>query len=119
MPPIRLHDREIWFITGSQHLYGEDALRIVEQHSREVVSTLDQSSEIPLRVVFKSVMTSAESIRDLVQEANASPNCAGLVAWMHTFSPARMWIIACIKRWAPGAGQPPPGSTHNRLRSRD
>lgn len=92
MPPIRLHDREIWFITGSQHLYGEDALREVEQHSREVVSTLDQSSEIPLRIVFKSVMTSAESIRDLVQEANASPNCAGLVAWMHTFSPARMWI---------------------------
>jgi len=92
MPPITLHDRELWFITGSQHLYGDAALRKVEQHSREVVSALDQSNEIPLRVVFKSVMTSAESIRDLVLEANAAPNCAGLVAWMHTFSPARMWI---------------------------
>jgi L-arabinose isomerase len=92
MPPIDLRQREIWFVTGSQHLYGEEALRQVAEHSREVAGALDESSEIPLRVVFKSVMTSAESIRDLVLEANASPNCAGLVAWMHTFSPAKMWI---------------------------
>jgi L-arabinose isomerase len=92
MPAIDLSQREIWFVTGSQHLYGDEALRQVEQHSREVAAALDQSSQIPLRVVFKSVMTSADSIRDVILEANSSPNCAGIIAWMHTFSPAKMWI---------------------------
>jgi L-arabinose isomerase len=92
MPSIDLRQRELWFITGSQHLYGDETLRQVRQHGSEVASALDQSSEIPLRVVFKSVLTSADAIRNLVLEANASPDCAGIVAWMHTFSPAKMWI---------------------------
>ena len=87
-----LKDLEVWFVTGSQHLYGEEALTKVDEHSRKIVSGLDQSGKIPVRVVFKSVLTSAEAITDLCREANHAKNCIGLITWMHTFSPAKMWI---------------------------
>ena len=92
MSSIKLNEFEVWFLTGSQHLYGEVTLREVERHAREVAATLDQSAEIPLRAVFQPVLTTPESIRDVMLQANAAPACAGVVAWMHTFSPAKMWI---------------------------
>ena len=83
---------EIWFVTGSQHLYGEAVLAIVEQHSRKIAESLDGSETIPIHVVVKPVLTDSEGISAIVQEANASTSCVGLITWMHTFSPAKMWI---------------------------
>ncbi len=89
---IDLGEREIWFVTGSQHLYGSDTLATVAQHSQAIAAALDGAPAIPVRVVSKPVLTGADGIRQLIQEANAAPACVGLVAWMHTFSPAKMWI---------------------------
>jgi L-arabinose isomerase len=83
---------ELWFVTGSQHLYGPETLEQVAEHSRTIAAALAESRAIPVSVVFKPVLTTPDAIRQLVLEANASPGCAGLVAWMHTFSPAKMWI---------------------------
>ncbi|CAN5550335.1 L-arabinose isomerase [soil metagenome] len=83
---------EIWFVTGSQHLYGEETLRQVAEHSRQIAAALDGSDRIPVKVVFKPVLTDPEGIRKLLREADATEGCAGLVLWMHTFSPAKMWI---------------------------
>jgi L-arabinose isomerase len=83
---------EAWFVTGSQHLYGEEVLNRVAAHSKEIASSLSAAESIPVRIVFKSVLTSPEAIRDLCREANAANNCVGLITWMHTFSPAKMWI---------------------------
>jgi L-arabinose isomerase len=83
---------EVWYVTGSQHLYGEQALRQVADNSTEIVGALNASRRIPVRIVHKPVLTRPEEIRALCLEANASPNCAGLVLWMHTFSPSKMWI---------------------------
>lgn len=83
---------EFWFVTGSQLLYGEDVLKTVEQNAREMVSGLDKDSSIPYKLVFKSVVKDADSILKLFLEANAAENCAGVVTWMHTFSPSKMWI---------------------------
>ncbi len=89
---IDLDAYELWFVTGSQHLYGDDALRQVASHAEEVAAALDRSDEIPTSVVCKPVMTTPEQILSLCREASASPACIGVVAWMHTFSPAKMWI---------------------------
>lgn len=83
---------EIWFVTGSQHLYGEETLAQVAAHSQVMTGQLNESGQIPVSVICKPVVTSSESIYGLVREANASPSCVGLVMWMHTFSPAKMWI---------------------------
>jgi len=83
---------EIWFVTGSQHLYGDETLRQVAANSREIAKALDASPEIPVSVVFKPVLTDPAAVRDLCIEANSAKNCVGLVLWMHTFSPAKMWI---------------------------
>jgi L-arabinose isomerase len=85
-------DLEVWFATGSQHLYGPETLRQVAANSQAIVAGLDSSSQIPVKVVFKPVLTGPDAIRDLALEANRTPNCAGIIAWMHTFSPAKMWI---------------------------
>jgi L-arabinose isomerase len=89
---IDLKQYEIWFVTGSQHLYGPKTLEQVAKDSAEISAFLDASAHIPVRVVFKPVLTTAESIRELCLQANASKACIGLVTWMHTFSPAQMWI---------------------------
>src|SRR6185369_11885183 len=89
---IDLKEYEVWFVTGSQHLYGPKTLETVAEHSRAIASALGASSEIPVKVVFKPVLTTPDVIRDLCLEANSAKNCIGLVAWMHTFSPAKMWI---------------------------
>jgi L-arabinose isomerase len=89
---IELKQYEIWFVTGSQHLYGPKTLETVAEHSRAIAAALGASSEIPVKVVFKPVLTTPEVIRELCLEANSATNCIGIVAWMHTFSPAKMWI---------------------------
>ncbi|MBI3176233.1 MAG: L-arabinose isomerase [Chloroflexi bacterium] len=89
---IDLKQYEIWFVTGSQHLYGPKTLESVAAHSREIAAALNVSTEIPAQVIFKPVLTTPEDIRQLCLEANSAPNCAGLITWMHTFSPAKMWI---------------------------
>ncbi len=89
---IDLSQYEIWFVTGSQHLYGPETLEQVAAHSREIAATLDECEHLPVRVVFKPVLTTPDAIHQLALEANAARNCVGLIAWMHTFSPAKMWI---------------------------
>ena len=83
---------EVWFVTGSQHLYGPETLETVAAHATEVAAALDAAASIPVRVVAKPVVTDADGIRALFLEANATPACVGVIAWMHTFSPAKMWI---------------------------
>jgi L-arabinose isomerase len=88
----KLKTREIWFVTGSQHLYGPDTLKQVAADSSKIVAALDRSPEISQKVIFKPVLTTPESIFELCSEANNSKKCIGIIAWMHTFSPAKMWI---------------------------
>jgi L-arabinose isomerase len=83
---------ELWFITGSQHLYGEETLKQVESDSKAIAGALESSGMIAARVVIKPVLTTSEAITSVCREASNSPECAGLIAWMHTFSPAKMWI---------------------------
>ncbi|MFS0613566.1 L-arabinose isomerase [Lederbergia ruris] len=89
---LKVKDYEFWFVTGSQNLYGEDVVKQVEEHSRKIVAGLDQDPAVTYKLVFKSVVKEADSIRRLFLEANADENCAGIITWMHTFSPAKMWI---------------------------
>ncbi len=89
---IDLGKFEVWFVTGSQHLYGEEALKKVAEHSTEIAQSLSQSRKIPVKVVFKPVMTTPATITELCLAANNAKNCVGLITWMHTFSPAKMWI---------------------------
>jgi L-arabinose isomerase len=89
---IDLKGYEVWFVTGSQHLYGPKTLEIVAEHSREIATALGASAHVPVNVVFKPVLTTPEVIRELCLEANSTKNCIGLITWMHTFSPAKMWI---------------------------
>ena len=81
-----------WFLTGSQGLYGPDTLDQVANQSRQIVDTLNASDHLGTDVVWKPVLTEADAIHRLVLEANADPDCIGVIAWMHTFSPAKMWI---------------------------
>jgi L-arabinose isomerase len=83
---------EVWFVTGSQDLYGPETLRQVAEDSATIASALDKSSKMPLKVVFKPVLTSPDSIFELCSAANTTKECVGLITWMHTFSPAKMWI---------------------------
>ncbi len=89
---IDLRQYELWFVTGSQHLYGPETLRQVAEDSQLIAQALAESYQVPTKVVFKPVSTTPEVIRDLCTEANAARNCVGLILWMHTFSPAKMWI---------------------------
>jgi L-arabinose isomerase len=87
-----LGDREVWLLTGSQEMYGPETLRQVEQHAEEIAGSLDAEEAIAVRVVHKGVATSPTSIRRVALEANAADDCVGVIAWMHTFSPGKMWI---------------------------
>ena len=89
---IDLKHFEAWLVTGSQHLYGQETLDQVAKHSRAIAVALDKSPRMPVKIVFKPVLTTPESIYQLCLEANNSANCVGLILWMHTFSPAKMWI---------------------------
>lgn len=87
-----LSQLELWFVTGSQNLYGEEALAKIWEHSVEVTCGLSQLPEMPIKIVPKPVMTSADAIAKLCADAARDESCIGVVAWMHTFSPAQMWI---------------------------
>ncbi len=89
---IDLKQFEVWFVTGSQHLYGPKTLEQVAGHSREIAAALNRADCIPVQIIFKPVLTTPEAIHNLCLEANSSANCIGLITWMHTFSPAKMWI---------------------------
>lgn len=89
---IDLKPLEAWFVTGSQHLYGEEVLKRVAADSQAIAAGLSQSAAMPVQVVFKPVLTGPDAIHQLCQEANRTANCIGLITWMHTFSPAKMWI---------------------------
>ena len=89
---LSLASSEVWFVTGSQHLYGPETLATVAEHSAAIAAALDAAPAIPVRVVVKPVLTGSDGILALVREANADPACVGLITWMHTFSPAKMWI---------------------------
>src|SRR5215469_168660 len=89
---IDLSGLELWFVTGSQYLYGQETLKAVEEHSAIVGAALSTSPLIPVKIIVKPVVTSSEPIERLCLEANSSRNCIGLIVWMHTFSPSRMWI---------------------------
>ncbi|MCX4761744.1 L-arabinose isomerase [Streptomyces sp. NBC_01275] len=85
-------EQEIWFLTGSQGLYGDDILHQVAEQSRSISEILGGPGKIPVKIVWKPVLTDADSIRRLCREASSSDACVGVVVWMHTFSPAKMWI---------------------------
>ncbi|MBS1505380.1 MAG: L-arabinose isomerase [Bacteroidetes bacterium] len=89
---IDLKKLEVWFVTGSQFLYGEETLKQVAANSQQIVKEFEASAHIPVSVIFKPVLKTPEEIYQLCQEANSAKNCIGIVAWMHTFSPAKMWI---------------------------
>ena len=83
---------EVWFLTGSQSLYGDDTLAQVAEQSRRIAEALDASPDVPVKVVWKPVLTTSEAIRRICVDASADDACIGVVTWMHTFSPAMMWI---------------------------
>lgn len=89
---VDLSLKEIWFVTGSQHLYGPETLKQVAEDSAVIAGALDSSPKIPVKIIFKPVLTTPDSIFQLCSEANNSGSCIGLIMWMHTFSPAKMWI---------------------------
>ena len=89
---IDLKQQEIWFVTGSQHLYGPKTLQQVAVNSKEIATAIGASAAMPATVVFKGVMKTPDEITDLCQAASADRKCVGLIFWCHTFSPAKMWI---------------------------
>lgn len=89
---IDLKNYEVWFATGSQDLYGPKTLQRVAEDSQAIVDGLNKSGNTPVKIIFKPVLTNPEAIHTLCFEANNNKNCIGLITWMHTFSPAKMWI---------------------------
>lgn len=87
-----LKSLEVWFVTGSQHLYGEETLKQVALNSQRIANYLHEHEHIPVKVIWKPTVKSTEEIYSICQEANVAKDCIGIVAWMHTFSPAKMWI---------------------------
>jgi L-arabinose isomerase len=84
--------QQLWFLTGSQHLYGDDTLKQVAKNSQQIAEALDGYGKLPAQVVHKPILTGPESIQEVCLAANAAPECVGVITWMHTFSPAKMWI---------------------------
>ncbi|MGL5885369.1 L-arabinose isomerase [Lactobacillus mellis] len=89
---LKVPDYEFWFAAGSQHLYGEETLKSVAKDSKEIVDGLNASGKLPYKIVFKEVLTTADEITKFMKEANYNDQVAGVITWMHTFSPAKNWI---------------------------
>lgn len=87
-----LKNFEVWFITGSQHLYGEETLQKVAAHSQKIADALNNAAAIPVKIIFKPVVKTPEEIFNICLQANTAKDCIGIITWMHTFSPAKMWI---------------------------
>ncbi len=92
MSNFKFSNVEVWFVTGSQHLYGEDTLKQVADDSQAIVNGLNEKGNLPVNVVFKPTVKTPDEILQLCIDANSAPNCIGLITWMHTFSPSKMWI---------------------------
>lgn len=93
--------QEIWFLTGSQHLYGKETLEQVARNSKEIASSLDGSGKLPVKVVHKPILTGPDAITEVCVAASAAPECIGVITWMHTFSPAKMWIAGLTRLQKP------------------
>lgn len=89
---IDIAQKEIWFVTGSQHLYGDETLRQVAENSQEIVKGFNATALMPVKIIYKPTVKSPDEITAVCQEANAEKKCIGIITWMHTFSPAKMWI---------------------------
>src|SRR5690625_5086462 len=89
---LKIDDKEFWFVVGSQHLYGEEILNQVKKHALEIVDNLNKQADLPYRLVFKTVVTTADEINSVMKEVNYKDEVAGVITWMHTFSPAKLWI---------------------------
>ncbi len=96
-----VNNYQFWFITGSQHLYGEETLRKVAEHSQIIVKELNASAKIPAKINFKIVATTSDAIEQVIEDANYEKSCAGIITWMHTFSPSKMWIRGLTKLQKP------------------
>ena len=83
---------EVWFVTGAQLLYGGDAVIAVDAHSNEMVNGLNESGKLPVKVVYKGTANSSKEVEAVFKAANNDEKCVGVITWMHTFSPAKMWI---------------------------
>ncbi|RXI96260.1 L-arabinose isomerase [Anaerobacillus alkaliphilus] len=94
---LKTKQYQFWFVTGSQHLYGPETIQQVENHSRQIVEGLNQDEAISYELVLKPVLTTPDAIRRLCIEANSDESCAGVITWMHTFSPAKMWIAGLLE----------------------
>ena len=89
---MNFKDLEVWFVTGAQLLYGGDAVVQVDAHSNEMVKGLNESGNLPIKVVYKGTVNSAKEVTAAFKAANNDEKCVGVITWMHTFSPAKMWI---------------------------
>jgi L-arabinose isomerase len=87
-----LKNNQVWFITGSQHLYGEETLKQVAVHSQTIAQSLNEAESSSVQIIYKPIVKTTEEIFAICQEANHSKDCIGIITWMHTFSPAKMWI---------------------------
>src|SRR5512146_1803450 len=92
---------EAWFLTGSQHLYGPETLAQVDKDSKAIVDGLNASGKLPIKLVFKPVLKTPDEIGAVLRAASAAENCIGVITWMHTFSPAKMWIGGLTKLTKP------------------
>jgi len=92
---------QLWFLTGSQHLYGAETLKQVNDHSQRIAASLDGAGRLPAQVVHKPVLTGPDAIQEICLAANATPECVGVITWMHTFSPAKMWIAGLTRLQKP------------------
>ncbi len=101
MKTSSLKNSEVWFVTGSQHLYGPQVLEQVKNNSTAIARAFDASSSIPVSIVFKPVVKTPDEITELCKDANNNPDCIGLICWMHTFSPAKMWIAGLLSLQKP------------------
>src|SRR5688500_17573195 len=93
--------KELWFLTGSQDLYGSDTLKQVARNTQQIAEALDRSGKLPDKVVWKPILTGPDGILEACVAASAAPECAGVVTWMHTFSPAKMWIAGLTRLQKP------------------
>ena len=93
---LKKKEYKFWFCTGSQDLYGDECLAHVAAHAKIIVEKLNESGVLPYEVVWKPTLITNELIRRTFNEANTDENCAGVITWMHTFSPAKSWILGAI-----------------------
>src|SRR5690625_290780 len=89
---LKIEPKEFWFVVGSQHLYGEETLKKVRDNVTHILETINQNKEIPYPIIFKGIMTTEDDIKKIMKEVNYHDRVAGIITWMHTFSPAKMWI---------------------------